>query len=87
MRIEGGQTGEALPVLTGAPAIMIDHREVTDYDRLWSQLFDFDKKKYVMATTVQSSQVYKTKRQVERTGLLDTHAYSLVACNEIQIDG
>lgn len=55
MRIEGGQAGEALPALTGAPALIIDHREIKDYDKLWKQLFDFDKKKYVMATTVQSS--------------------------------
>lgn len=55
MRIEGGQAGEALPALTGAPVQMLDHREITNYDKLWTQLYGYDKKGYVMATTVQSS--------------------------------
>jgi hypothetical protein len=28
MSIEGGQAGEALPALTGAPAAIIDHKEL-----------------------------------------------------------
>lgn len=54
-RIEGGQAGEALPALTGAPAQHLDHREMTDFDKLWKTLLEFDKKKYVLATTIQSS--------------------------------
>ncbi len=41
-RIEGGSTGEALPVLCGAPAIVNLHDELTDKDGFWNTIFEAD---------------------------------------------
>jgi calpain-15 len=42
MRIEGGQAGEALPALTGAPATVINHKEEHSLDLLWKKIKEAD---------------------------------------------
>jgi calpain-15 len=41
-RIEGGTTGEALPALTGAPAIVLTHEEIENKESIWNQMYDAD---------------------------------------------
>lgn len=65
--------------------VVISHEYALDHEVLWRKLFDADKKNYVIATTVQSRAVHKSKKQVESTGLLDSHAYSLIALYDLTI--
>ena len=54
MRIEGGTTGEALPVLCGAPTVTTKHKEIEDRDGFWRKLYYSDHLNYPIATEVYS---------------------------------
>ncbi len=54
MRIEGGTTGEALPVLCGAPTYTTKHKEIEDKDGYWRKLYQADRNKFPIATEVYS---------------------------------
>jgi hypothetical protein len=41
-RIEGGTTGEALPAITGAPAVNYLHSEITNKEAFWGRLVGSD---------------------------------------------
>ena len=55
-RIEGGNIGEALPALTGAPTDMIMHEDIKNPDHLWRDIKKADERQYVIATSVSSDQ-------------------------------
>jgi calpain-15 len=85
MRIEGGTTGEALPVLCGAPTYNSPHKKITDKNGFWKVLSEADKNKFIIATEVFSQMSEHTSRTVERMGLVDVHAYSLISCVELEV--
>jgi hypothetical protein len=60
MRIEGGTTGEALPTITGAPAITQLHSELIDKEAFWNKIYEADKKNFVIATAVSSGKSHKS---------------------------
>jgi len=86
MRIEGGTTGEALPSVTGAPATAYIHSDIADKEAFWKKVYEADKKNYVIATAVSASKSNKTTGQVSKTGLIDSHAYSLIKALEITVN-
>jgi len=86
MRIEGGTTGEALPSVTGAPATAFIHSDIPDKEAFWKKLYEADKMNYVIATAVSSGKSNKSMAQVQKTGLLDSHAYSLIKALEITVN-
>jgi calpain-15 len=86
MRIEGGTTGEALPSVTGAPATAYIHSEIGDKEAFWKKVYEADKKNYVIATAVSANKSNKTMGQVSKTGLIDSHAYSLIKALEITVN-
>lgn len=48
-RIEVGNTGEALPVLTGAPTLEFDHRQFRwNYNELWDIIMEGEENDYIM---------------------------------------
>jgi calpain-15 len=51
-RIEGGQAGEALPALTGAPVTVLNHEEIPNIDKLWKIISYADRRNFVIGTTV-----------------------------------
>lgn len=61
-RIEGGQAGEALPALTGAPTTVLDHEETNDVEKLWTKISYADRKNYVIGTTVQGKAIHKSRK-------------------------
>ena len=85
MRIEGGTTGEALPVLCGAPTYNTKHKEIQDKDGYWKKLYDADHKNYAIATEVYSPASQHTSKTIERMGLVDMHAYSLISTYEVDM--
>ena len=51
-RIEVGNTGEALPVLTGAPSQTLTHSEFSEreMDKLWHTVLEADVRNLIMTT-------------------------------------
>ena len=85
-RIEAGLTGEALPFLTGAPSGTYQHdRFYWSPDKLWELIENADKKQYVMTTSVSTSSSDKLGAEASSAGLVDAHAYSLIAAVEIDL--
>jgi calpain-15 len=86
-RIEAGLTGEALPFLTGAPSGTYMHdRFYWNPDKLWELIENADKKGFVMTTSVASSNSEKlNSSEAKGAGLVDAHAYSLIAAVEIEL--
>lgn len=80
-RIEGGNIGEALPALTGAPTDMIMHEDIKNPEHLWREIKKADERQYVIATSVSSDQSGKTHEKVKTMGLVDAHAYSLISAH------
>lgn len=82
-RIEAGTTGEALPALTGAPSEFMFHAEIEDKEEIWRKLRTADLKKYIIATAISSQkQINKSSEDMKNVGLVDAHAYSLIATYE-----
>lgn len=88
-RIEAGLTGEALPFLTGAPSGTYMHeRYYWNPDKLWELIENADEKGFVMTTAVASESNSTAKwnaNDARSAGLVDAHAYSLIAALEIDI--
>jgi Calpain family cysteine protease len=62
---------------------MILHNEVSDPDNLWKQIIEAEQKSFVMATSVASDRSGQTNQAVVNLGLVDAHAYSLIAAKEL----
>lgn len=90
-RIEAGDIGEAFTTLTGAPTHMFNHEDYADDpEKLWKFLETGDSRGYLMTTAVASGQEakYDSKgNQVSSgsTGLVDAHAYSIIAAVEVNL--
>lgn len=82
-RIEGGNTAEALIALTGAYVDYVFHNQVVNKDILWRMIFTADQHNYVIATAASSSKVGKQSSHMKDAGIIDSHAYSLIAANPI----
>lgn len=85
-RIEAGTTGEALPVLTGAPSSFFYHSEAKNKEEIWDQIKKADDKDYIIATAVSSARQGKNAAEMSAVGLVDAHAYSLISTYE-EVDG
>ena len=87
-RIEAGTTGEAFPFLTGAPSGVLMHEMYDEKpDLLWKLLDKADSRGYIMTTAVssQGSSADDNPNDMTKVGLVDAHAYSLIAAIEVNI--
>jgi len=82
-----------LPVLTGAPATTYNHESYEGKpDKLWKIIEHADKASYIMTTAVSSSSEMQEEsapevnaQEVATAGLVDEHAYSLIAAVDVHI--
>lgn len=78
--IRKGSSISAMPHLTGAPSVQIDHNFVEDVEQFWQIIIDADEKNFVVTCanceTDFSESVKTTKR---RTGVVSSHSYSLLS--------
>ena len=87
-RIEAGTTGEAFPFLTGAPSGVLMHEMYDEKpEMLWKLLEKADSRGYIMTTAVssQGSSADDNPNDMTKVGLVDAHAYSLIAAVEVNI--
>jgi len=86
-RIEAGTAGEAMYPLTGSPHKFLIHADFTRKDYIWDRIYMADKKGFPMATAVASQADEELSRsEVKRAGLVDAHAYSLIAAKKVETD-
>lgn len=86
-RIEAGTAGEAMYPLTGSPHKFFLHEDYVKKDYIWMRIFQADKMKCPMATAVASqADEQLTRSDVKKAGLVDAHAYSLIAAKVITDD-
>lgn len=86
-RIEAGTAGEALYPLTGSPHKFFIHDDIRDKDYIWGRILKSDQLKHPMTTAVASmAQEGMDHRTVKAQGLVDAHAYSLIAAKEVTLD-
>ena len=83
-RIEGGNIGEALPALTGAPTDVLMHEDIQNKEQIWNEIKLADERKYVIATSVSSDQSRRTHDLMKSMGLVDAHAYSLISAHTVR---
>ena len=84
-RIEVGNTGEAMPVLTGCPSQSFDHRKFYwDVQKLWDKIIQADIKQHTM-TCAAVSEDQKSAEEMKKLGIVDAHAYSLIAAVQIKL--
>ncbi|GMH43643.1 hypothetical protein BSKO_11565 [Bryopsis sp. KO-2023] len=75
MRVEGGFTGHCLATFTGAPV----HELRIDEQNLWDRILFGEKQDWIMSTGG-----IKNKANVEAVGLVESHAYALLAAYKVQ---
>jgi len=86
-RIEAGTAGEAMYPLTGCPSQYFIHANLKQADKLWDKILYSDEKKFPMCTAVASQAAEGlTNKNVKSVGLVDAHAYSLIAAKVIHLD-
>ncbi len=86
-RIESGTAGEAMYPLTGSPHQFFIHANLNDVNSLWDKILYSDQLKFPMCTAVASqADQNMTNKKVKSVGLVDAHAYSLIAAKEIDLD-
>ena len=65
--------------LSGMPTQVFIHDSMRKPEKLWDKIFDANKRNYPMATAIVSAaEDDLTQSTVERRGLVDAHAYSLI---------
>lgn len=90
-RIEAGSIGEALPALTGAPTVTFNHKAdfMFNPDVLWKLIENADKRGFVMTTAIANDSDNNfddgSKNISNEIGLLDAHAYSVIAALDAEI--
>ena len=90
-RIEAGSIGEALPALTGAPTVTFNHKAdfMFNPDVLWKLIENADKRGFVMTTAIANDSDNNfddgSKNISNEIGLLDAHAYSVIAVLDAEI--
>ena len=88
-RIEAGTAGEAFRPLTGCPSHAFIHDDCANKEMLWKKIELADRRGFPMATAV-ASQMEEVEKlsaaDMKRVGLVDAHAYSLIAAKEITND-
>ena len=86
-RIEAGTAGEAMYPLTGSPHQFFIHANLNNIDGLWEKILDADQKTYPMCTAVASQADESiSNKAVKSVGLVDAHAYSLIAAKLVTLD-
>jgi calpain-15 len=86
-RIEAGTAGEAFYPLTGSPHKRFFHEDFRRKDYIWNKIKKADSLGQPMATAVYSAADEDvSKSEVKKLGLVDAHAYSLIAAREIEDD-
>ena len=86
-RIEAGTAGEAMYPLTGSPHKFFIHEDYERKDYIWQRIYQADKMGFPMATAVASqADEDLSRREVKKAGLVDAHAYSLIAAKIIEDD-
>ena len=81
LRIEGGLTKEALHNLTGAPAETIFMSE----ERLWNTMIEGERHNWIM--TCGSGSSVEGVNQLQKSGLVGSHAYSVLSAHNVQSHG
>lgn len=82
LNINSGLTREALHDLTGAPCITYFIHEDTE-DGRWNTLYNANRNKYIMTAGTLDLMGDGTDQQEKKTGIVGSHAYSLLAAVEL----
>lgn len=88
-RIEAGTAGEAFQPLTGCPSTALIHDDCKNKNWLWNKIKHADESTFPMATAVASQMEDESQLKagdMKNVGLVDAHAYSLIAAREIKAD-
>ena len=80
--IRRGSTLSAMPHLTGAPSIRVDHNLVKSHDDYWKQLCDSVRRQYVVSACTQETDLTEQASGTKR-GTISGHAYSVLATHEV----
>ena len=75
--------------LTGCPTEILIHDDEPDKEHLWRTILHADEQGYPMATAVASAmegEEQLTRSDMKSVGLVDAHAYSLIAAKVIKLD-
>ena len=86
-RIEAGTAGEAMYPMSGRPHRFFIHANLKKIDKLWDNILSADQRSYPMCTAVASqADASLSRKGVKAVGLVDAHAYSLIAAKVITLD-
>jgi hypothetical protein len=86
LNINSGLTREALHDLTGAPSMTFFNDEGTDDER-WNMIYDGDRNDFIMAAGTKDLSGQGRDFYEEKTGIVGSHAYSMIGCAEIVQEG
>lgn len=85
LNINSGLTREALHDLTGAPCLTYFNDENTDEER-WNIIYSSDQSQYIMAAGTHDLIGNGQDAQEQKTGIVGSHAYSMLAAVELVED-
>ena len=86
-RIEAGTAGEAMYPMSGRPHRFYVHDNLNNKDKLWDNILAAEQKNYPMCTAVASqANENLSNKNVKSAGLVDAHAYSLIAAKVVKLD-
>jgi hypothetical protein len=86
LNINSGLTREALHDLTGAPSMTFFNDEGTDDER-WDMIWNGDRNDFIMAAGTKDLSGQGRDFYEETTGIVGSHAYSMIGCVEIIQEG
>jgi hypothetical protein len=86
LNINSGLTREALHDLTGAPCVTYFNDESTDEER-WNIMYTADAQHFIMTAGTMDFTGDGRDVQEEKTGIVGSHAYSMLAAVELVQDG
>ena len=73
--------------LTGCPQQQYFHPDIKDTEGYWQRIYTADKRKYPMCScTFANADKDVNQQEMREAGLVDSHAYTLVAAREIILD-
>mmetsp|Transcript_40684 Transcript_40684/g.53368 ORF Transcript_40684/g.53368 Transcript_40684/m.53368 type:complete len:345 (-) Transcript_40684:115-1149(-) len=86
-RIEAGTAGEAMYPMSGRPHRFFIHANLRNREKLWDRILWAENRNYPMCTAVASQTDDNLSRKTVKTsGLIDAHAYSLIAAKVIKLE-